>query len=310
MNTAWKHLRTFMDNRTRRHSLLIVTAALSVGLMLWGVLRNWHDLQGYNWRLEWQSLLLTELAYLAALTLTILAWTLLMRVLKAKSTWRQDAKFFFYSWMARRLPTPAPYLASRVLLYEEIGVPKRLTSLGLLWENVLLIASGAVLALLLFPITPLMRNHLLQTPVILAAVASFVVVIFPSILGRITNRALTWLGKERLPFFVNQAAASMLVIVYVSVWSMGGLLLFLLIRSVYTIEWSSFPLVLQSWVLSGLVSYITFFAPLGLGVRELTLAYLLALIIPLPVAIVVTILARLWITINELLLSLIAFKVL
>ena len=109
MQVAWKYTRGLVASRKRRHGLLVLTTLLSIALMLWGIVRSWRDLRTYSWQLNIRAMTFSELAYLLALVLTIVAWTLVMRALQARSTWQQDAKFFFYSWMARRLPTPASH---------------------------------------------------------------------------------------------------------------------------------------------------------------------------------------------------------
>jgi glycosyltransferase 2 family protein len=308
MHSVWHRTRALIGHEQRRRQVTLVIVGLSFALLGVGIVQRWQEVRTYAWRLEGWSLLLSEAAYLAAQGVTILAWTILARTLRLNSTWKQDAKFFIYSWMARRLPTAAPYLATRVLLYEEIGVPKRVTSLGLLWENVLVVAAGVLLAIFLLPFTPLIRQQYVQTLVIIAALASLAIVLVPSSLGHFTNLVLRWLGKEPLPFFVNKRMASLLLCLYLVVWLAGGLLLFWLIRAIHPIPWNALPLVMQGWVLSGLVSYLVFFAPLGFGLREVTLVSLLSTVIPVPVAIAVALLARLWLMINEMVWSLLALK--
>ena len=77
----------------------------------------------------------------------------------------------------------------------------------------------------------------------------------------------------------------------------------------HPLAWTDFPLVLQSWLISGLVSFIVFLLPFGFGLRDVTLVYLLSFVIPLPIAIVVTLFMRLWVMINELFWVLVAVKV-
>jgi hypothetical protein len=66
--------------------------------------------------------------------------------------------------------------------------------------------------------------------------------------------------------------------------------------------------VVQCWALSGLVSYVAFFAPISFGVREITLASLLSLTIPLSVAIVIVVLVRIWNMVNELIWAFVVYK--
>jgi hypothetical protein len=116
------------------------------------------------------------------------------------------------------------------------------------------------------------------------------------------------MGKAPLTISISPMAALLALVVYTAIWLTGGVILFFLIRSLYPIDWALLPLIVQSWVFSGLVSYLVFFLPIGFGIRELTLAALLSLVIPLSVAVVIVILARIWVMANEVLWALIFSK--
>jgi hypothetical protein len=294
--------------REWRSPVLIGTILLSLGLMLAGLIRGWQDLVQYQWRFDWLLLGLSSLAYSASLLLAMLGWSVIIRSLGAMSTRRQNVKIYLYSWMARRLPTPAPYLTSRVLLYEEIGVPKRLTSVALLWENILLIASSAVLVVLLLPLVSIVSDRIPVVAVLAALAVGLLFVFHPRLLTWGVNRVLRRFGKAPLEVGLRPPVAIYALAIYALVWLAGGMILFLLIRMMYPLEWAVLPFVIQCWALSGLVSYITFFAPISFGLREVSLAYLLSLAMPLSLAIVVVVLMRIWNMVNELLWAFIVYK--
>jgi hypothetical protein len=307
IEALWRRSRALWLKRQWQSLLLIGTTTLSLGFLGLGLIRGWRELLRYRWQFDWLPLGLSGATYSVALALAVLAWVVIMRALHAGSTWRQDAKFFLYSWIARRLPTPAPYFASRVLLYERIGVPKRLTGVGLIWENILLVVSGAMLVLLLLPLTPVLSTRIGPAPMLLAA-AGLLLVVRPIWLTQAANWVLRRMGKAPLTISISPTAALLALVVYTAIWLTGGVILFFLIRSLYPIDWAILPLIVQSWVFSGLVSYLVFFLPIGFGIRELTLAALLSLVIPLSVAVVIVILARIWVMANELLWALIFSK--
>jgi hypothetical protein len=308
LQMLWRRSRTLWQSRQWRRLILGSTIAGSVGLLGLGLVRGWPELSRYQWQFNWYLLLLSGFIYAISLALAVLAWIVIMRGLEAGSNWRQDAKFCLYSLIARRLPTPAPYIASRVLLYEDIGVPKRLTSVGMLWENLLLIAAGAMLTLLLLPLTPVIGDRTTLLPVMLLAVGGLLLVARPMLPVRGINWLLRRRGKAPLTAVLRPTRMLLALALYVVVWLMGGILLFCLIGAIYPIGWEALPLVAQGWVISGLASYIAFFAPIGFGIRELTLAATLALVIPLSVAIVIVILVRVWLMTNELLWALILYR--
>jgi hypothetical protein len=300
--------RYLWQERQWRDLLPIFTTIFSLLILLWGLVWGWHDLVQYNWEFSWPPLVASSLIYALALGLSMTGWVMIMRTFHVRSTWKQDAKFFIYSWMARRLPTPAPYLASRMLLYERIGVAKRITSVGMLWENMLLIAASALLFFMLLPFTPLLNTQLRVLPALLAVVAMLPFVLRPALLARLVNWLLVRMGKEPLNIVMPPSRVALGLLIYASVWLTGGLILFLVIRAVHPLDWQLLPMVMQSWVLSGLVSYIVFFAPIGFGVRELTLAAMLSLIIPISAAIVIVLLVRVWNMGNELVWAFIMYR--
>jgi len=55
-----------------------------------------------------------------------------------------------------------------------------------------------------------------------------------------------------------------------------------------------------AYCLSGIVSVLAFFVPVGLGVRDVALAGLLGLVMPAPVAASVALAARCWLTAGDL----------
>jgi len=308
INILWQRSRAIWQHRQWRGPILIGTAVLSIGLILAGLIRGWHDLLHYAWGFDWVPLTLGSLVYALTLACVMTGWMVIMRSLRVKATWRQNAKCYLYSWMARRLPTPAPYLTSRVLLYEEIGVPKRLTSLGLIWENVLLIAASALLVLLMLPITPIVGDHIPKLGVLATVAASMLFVVHPGLLTWVVNRVLLRFGRAPLEVGLRAPTTALALVIYAASWSLGGLILFFLIRTMYPLEWAMLPFIVQCWALSGLVSYTTFFLPISFGVREVTLSYLLSLAIPLSVAIVIVVLVRVWNMVNELFWAFIVYK--
>ena len=308
MQVLWRHSRALWQSRQWRRLIVGGIIAATIGLLAVGFIRSWPELTRYQWQFDWHWLALSSVMYAFSLGLAVLAWIAIMRGLRAGSTWRQDAKFCLYSLIARRLPTPAPYIASRVLLYEEIGVPKRTTSMGLLWENLLLIAAGAILVLLALPLTPIVSDHTTLLPIFLVAGVILLLVARPILLVRAIDWLLRRLGKAPLAIVLQPRTLLLALALYAGVWLMGGMILFCLICAIYPIGWDTLPLIVQGWMISGLASYVAFFAPFGFGIRELTMAAFLALVIPLPVTIVIVILVRLWILVNELLWALIFYR--
>jgi uncharacterized membrane protein YbhN (UPF0104 family) len=289
-----------LQNPGWRRALLALMLLSGLGIALWTIARDWTNLVHYNWQFDWVYLALSSAAYAASLALAVIAWGTVMHALNAHLSWRQNARFFMYSWMARRLPTAAPFVASRVLLYEQAGVARRLTLAGMLWEQILLFASGGVLVVLMFPFTPLVSGSVPLLPVALLALVSIFLALRPTVMARMLSWMLRRWHKDPLTDFLGLPATIGVVVLHSLVWLMGGLILFLMVRSIYVLDLTALPVLVQIWVVTGLVGYLAFLIPVSLGLSDLSMAVLLALVVPLSVALIIVLLIRVWITLHEL----------
>ncbi|NTW00520.1 MAG: hypothetical protein HGA19_04340 [Oscillochloris sp.] len=296
----WQHTRLILQEPRWRRGLLALMLLTGMGIAIFTIARDWSNLVSYDWQFEWVYLALSSVAYAASLALAVIAWGSVMRALNARVSWRQNARFYIYSWMARRLPTAAPFVASRVLLYEQAGVTRRLTLSGMLWEQILSFASGGVLVVALFPFTPMLGGNVPLMPVVVMALVSVFFALRPDMLAHMLNWLLRRWGKEPLTTFLGLPATLAIFALHIVLWLMGSLILFLMVRSIYVIDWSILPVLMQVWVVTGLVGYLAFLIPVSLGLSDVSMVVLLALVVPLSVALIIVLLIRVWVTLQEL----------
>jgi uncharacterized membrane protein YbhN (UPF0104 family) len=79
----------------------------------------------------------------------------------------------------------------------------------------------------------------------------------------------------------------------------GGVSFYLFVDSVFPVSLQYILFLTGALAFSSTLGLIALFAPSGLGVREGALVYLLSSIIPIPIAIIISILTRLWMTLIE-----------
>jgi hypothetical protein len=73
-----------------------------------------------------------------------------------------------------------------------------------------------------------------------------------------------------------------------------------LVRSLANVSWSDAPWLVATWVTAYTVGYLSMLTPSGLGVREGVMALLLGQVSPVSVAVVISLVARLWMMAGEL----------
>jgi|YNPBryunderm2012_1023409.scaffolds.fasta_scaffold09065_3 hypothetical protein len=300
LKALWKRGRVICDHPSWRRATLALILLASLGAVGWIIVRDWSNLVTYAWHFEWAYLALSGLAYVLVLSLAIGAWIVIMVGLRTELSWKQHGQFFLYSWLARRLPTPLPFVASRVLLYEQAGVARRLSLAAIVWEQLLLFASGGWLVVLLFPFTPALSQRLPLAPTILLAVICAGLVLQPQVLARGLNWLLRRWKREPLTTVLTVPGALAALFLHTLLWLSGGVIFFLMVRSIYMVNWELLPVFIQVWVASGLIGYISFFVPIVPGVRDMSMIALLTIVVPLSVALIIALLVRLWITLNEL----------
>ncbi len=288
-----------LQTRRVRALLLIAMVGVVLASLAWTVYSNWETLTGYNWQFDLRYLGVSFACYSAALFLSILTWHTIIRCLAGLTDFKLNARVYLYSAIAKRLPGVVWHIASRLYLYQQEGIAKTVTSTGLALETVMMIVAGMAVYLcsLLFGQRELLGG---ASPWLwLGLVPLLVVMIQPSILVRAVNAVLVKLGRARLEVQVRRRDSLLWVGLYAANWVAGGLSLYFLTLAIHPLPAAALFDVVGILALSGVLSLIAFFVPGGWGIREVSLALALRPYLPLPLAVAVPLLFRLWLILGE-----------
>ena len=137
---------------------------------------------------------------------------------------------------------------------------------------------------------------------------SLILIIKPKVVFKLYNLLLRLLKKSEVNFKLNPLLALKIFLGYVICWIFYGLSFYFLLRSLGpTITFDIFqPIII--FVLAYQIGYLAFFAPGGIGVRELILTKGLTSFFG-EVAIGISIVARIWNLIVEIISALIALSI-
>lgn len=294
---------TQADSPSRDRSKLIkrvVAAAVlaaSVLFLGYSLYANWQEIRDYHWRFNYSYLLLAAIALLLAFISNVVGWTLIIGRLGGPRDFRKNVEIYCLAAHGKRLPGLVWYVAGRAYLYEREAVPVSMIVQGSVWEMVLQLLSGLIVYAILLPLYQKSQytsfNYLL-----LAAIPLFLLTLFPSVFQRL----LRWLGRgQRVTEIVQVSWRDKMLwfIVYLLGWLAGGLILYFLAGAVSVVSLSLLPACWGFVALSGIVSAMAFFLPGGAGARDVSLSLLLSSYVPLPVAIALALLFRVWILVGE-----------
>ena len=239
----------------------------------------------------------TFVAYAFAIGAVALGWHLVMHHLEGQSNLVLNVKIYVYTLVTRRLPGPLLHIAGRLVLYQRLGVSKRVTSLASVIEMILSIVSGLIVGA---PALFLQMEITLSSIVIF----SFVEVVGLCLLyPKILHWLLTYFGHRielrclTIPRVISWLGTYMLM------WISGGLMIVTVVFALYPLSLSQIPSIISLWALSGALSFVVVLVPSGLGVSEITLSFLLSRIVPLPIAITTALLVRVLTTIFDIMWS-------
>jgi hypothetical protein len=184
------------------------------------------------------------------------------------------------------------------MMYDQLdGIQKISIITATLMESGLLIITGSLIGLLL-PILGYYKSNMSNYWLFLIVlVAFFLIFIFflPRLRKKVDKQVI------RLLFTIDRKELLIAIISILVGWWGGGILLYLTIRSIITIEIGYLPVLTAVWGLASAVGISIGFGMQGFGVREITLGSLLSLLFPPILSFPLAIGFRLILTVSEVL---------
>jgi len=290
--TTWHRLSTYLQTGWRPQVLTASFFLLSLAVAASILIASRETLESYPWQVHPGWVFCALLLLAIDLLLGSYAWHLLVSRLTSGSSLRYDIKCWHYSNLARRVPGPIWYIASRAILYEQKQISKTTTSLVSGLELALIFLSGVAVFLLSTPfwvISAEVVEQLNQSWMLLIVLIFCLIFIHPQVLNKIWAKMSQHPPEQRLKW-LNTA---IWFTFYIIIWIIGAGALFSIINIFTPLPVTHFIPVAGMWALANVISVAGTVAFSGIGLREISLAVLLTQFIPLPVAVIIAILSRL-----------------
>jgi len=282
------------------------------------VLDNWRQLANFSWHLDAAPLAISACILLITYYLSILGWHRIVASLGGTCSFKNAARIWLYSNLARYLPGSVWYAAGRVVLSNEAGISPVTASVGVVLEIAFLIISHALVVMATWPLwvshtlpaIPSLRPGsgpgFLSTVLMIGAVT----IVHPKVLkwGLAQYQRLMSSGdgevnsdREVYGIRLQYRDTLQILVIYVVQALLIGVAFYFLARALVPLPLNLMPFVTGVFALAWLIGFVSLFAPGGLGVREGVLAYLLGPTVTEPTAIVIAVLSRVWLMASELL---------
>uniref|UniRef100_A0A7V0Z630 Flippase-like domain-containing protein n=1 Tax=candidate division WOR-3 bacterium TaxID=2052148 RepID=A0A7V0Z630_UNCW3 len=234
-------------------------------------------------------------------------WQKILSNLGEKISFKYSLSITGVSILGKYLPGKIWYAAGRVYFIKKLGVKEEKGFLSMALETGLLLLSS----LIIFILSPFIYNFTtLRSYIFLAIILTiiFVIALHPFFADKIIKTICGILRRPFVELRYSYASMLFLTLLYGIAWIIYGIGFFFLINSFYPISYNKFIDLTSVFAISWNLGFIALFAPAGLGIREGILTLLLSLYFPKPVAIIISLLSRLWITIAEILFALFSLK--
>lgn len=231
----------------------------------------------------------------------IFIWLVLLKSLGAKDLHKHTRQLIYVyakSWMGRYIPGTAPWLLGKIYFASKHGVSRHKLAVSSLLEGGLQVAitMAVAIAMLMFDSRLDVINGKLKL-LMLVALAGCVIAVLPPIFNRIVSFVYRLMRHEKLQ--EEHLASAKTVAKGASLYAVGavigGLSLFFIAKAIDpSLPYHNIWFVMGAGNLAGAASMLAFFAPSGLGVREGIQLALLSVIMPTELALLVTVVTRLW----------------
>lgn len=270
--------------------------------------RNITEIQELNFKINWKIFGVSMLFYFAYKITLASFWHYITILDHANISYFQAVTAYLYSILGKYIPGKVFMLAARFPAYDRAGVPMRKVTVCFFIENICTLLGAAFLfliSLFFFP-NDVLENYKLVTSLLVAA---FFICLNPKII----NFFLGWVEKLtkkediQIPFTYLQMLK--VVGLFVFNWLIVGAGFYMLTCSMYPLPVSELLYTGGIFGLSAIIGILAIFTPSGIGVREGIMVLGLSLVMPAEMAVIISIVSRLWATVAELILILIAFIV-
>ena len=277
---------------------IVVAIFFFLGKMVWD---HWNQVKDTPFTLRPFPFILSTLIFAFSYFIQIWAWYLITLKLEIALSPSATLKTWFYSQLGKYLPGKIWLFLSRFHFYESKGKSKKAISIALYLETVTIImAAGLIfLAALIFfkEMGPVYSGKLFWwlIPLFLLGFVS----IHPKGLQKIFNWTLVQFEREPVSLSISYSDILWILFVCIVSWVIGGVGFYLFVDSVYPVAPQYILFLTGALAISSTLGLVAIFAPSGLGVREGALVYLLSFVMATPVAVIISILTRIWMTLIE-----------
>ena len=295
------------NKKTFEKIIGIVISVIILFFLIKTLYDNWNQLMAYKITFNYFSLVLSFVFLFAHLLLSVYGWKIIMNLLKAKLDFKSCMRIWFLSQLGRYAPGRIWYLLGRMYLCEKKKISKYTTFVSLMLELAMHVLSASFTALIFVPVM-IRDGGLVKFLPVFLTIPVGLILLHPKIFNFFVNIGLKIFRKKTVELKMKYSSLLGLLAFYMFSWVVNGIGFYLLINSFYATPLSLILPLTGAFAVSWIIGFLSLITPSGLGIREGILTFLLGFYYPLPIAIIISLVSRLWIILGELAGAGVSFK--
>jgi len=265
-----------------------------IGRTIW---TQWESIGSFAWNIHIVWLFMSAVVFWIDFVLLIALWRLLLKTISGTPlSYKLSYRFSALSNLGKYVPGKVWAVLGMVYFLKREGYPASTAVATTGLHQAYTIVAGllfvsAVLGTELWGRLPLVS--------VCVGLALGVIVIYPPVFSYLLNRGLALFKRDPVPYTMSFPRAFALLIAYVAAWILYGTSFWCMLKGI-GIDHPPFWMMVASSSAAYLLGFLAIFAPGGIGVREGVLLVLISPYVPAGLAATVAVIARVWITIVEL----------
>lgn len=261
------------------------------------LIMNWSKIPFDDLHFNMWFLIISLFALLVHFLSYSKSWQKIMCMLGSSISFTQSSWMISTTQIAKYLPGRIWYMVGRVYVGKKEKMSSKNLAVSMILETCLLIISSCIIFLLSVIMVGNYSFANLSICLILLVIA--IIILNPHILSRVVNFLLQILKKPSIKITVSYSQILKLSIYFFGLWIAQIIGFYFVINAIYPMPISKIFTLSAAYTLSWMTGFVVIFAPGGLGVREGMMTLLLSPILPAPLAIAISFIARIWITLFE-----------
>lgn len=287
----------------------IVISLILLGFLFVAVARDWHTISNFWLSFNFPLLIISFLLMLLIYPEGAFCWYIILRRMGLKVDLKDSIRVWIFSNTARYIPGLVwQYIGRSELARRELGIPRIKTFSSILFEIFLVLVAGVFIATSSLPFLNLQFFNtqflIFLLPVLFIFLHPRIFQIIIRVLAKVTKNELT---AESLNIKFSDTTSILPWFIFNFIIN-GTALTFLVASFSQDVDLFDFIGFSGFYAFSWVVGFISIFAPGGLGVVEVSLAYLLSFRMPFALASTIALSYRFFLTVAELLVFLIFLR--